>query len=876
MIEPSQQASNDQIDQKNVNQITKIQQNQIEPQDYEESQEYEDEYMDLHDFHHFTNTNAINKIQRNTHKIFYTSGTEATLMYIKNQHDNLNYVIDPGSFYTIIPKNQIKNQQSEIQPNLQLVAANNQIIQNHGLIKHKIKFKSTEYEVEAILADVNEPLLGLEFFSKNNLSINPAKYTITNNTSGEIYQCNKNIAINKVNVKELINEFEKIDENRDKPIEKQISCHHIQLNSNRNVVSKQHYYNPELSGVIAEHFKDLEARKIVRPSKLPFASPITVVKKSNGKIRVCGDYRMLNAVTIHDNYPLPNIQHINYRLRDCKIFSKLDLKEAFYSIPMNKPDIYKTAVLTPIRLYEFCKMPFGLRNSAQTFQRYMNSIFNHQNNAISYVDDIIIYSKNEEEHKIHLMKTVKLIKQHGLEINYDKSEFFRHEISYLSYRINENGITLSNEKYELFKSLQIPKTIGELRRFIGLANYFARFMPYFLILMKPLYAIKPKAYIEKRSKANESKISPQLKAKASRETIALNEEQKEAFEKSKDVLLKQITLKHPIINSKKIVEVDSSKDGFGAALYQVNPDTNLKELIFLTSGTFPTLKRNRTTYDFELEGAYRAVKQMRKFLEGNINHLFTDNMPLVHNLTNPKINIENRELHKLATINQLITKVIHIQGKKNGLADFLSRYLVTSQKETNLITAKVNNIYLGKQINYQQLANQQKEDQFCKSLSNNETYKYKPIIIGQLHLYLWFKKTNDNKMKIIVPESMQQEIVKIIHATYHPGTRTTTRLISEQFYFKKMVKLTRLVIKHCNQCQRAKITKRNKVKKQRIETNIERFSTVHIDLVGPLYITKNLNEYMLTMLDRSTRYLIIVPVKQQTTEVVIDVHKSIH
>jgi hypothetical protein len=160
-----------------------------------------------------------------------------------------------------------------------------------------------------------------------------------------------------------------------------------------------------------------------------------MVMKPDGTWRPCGDYRRLNLVTTPDSYPLPNIQDLLARLHGCSIFSKLDLRKGYYQIPVQEGDIHKTAVITPFGLWEFLRMPFGLRNAGQSFQRFMDEVLAGLDFAFCYLDDILIASCSEDEHLQHLQQVLQRLQQYGLVLNMEKCELGRQQVDFLGHRI---------------------------------------------------------------------------------------------------------------------------------------------------------------------------------------------------------------------------------------------------------------------------------------------------------------------------------------------------------------------------------------------------------------------------------------------------------
>ena len=206
-------------------------------------------------------------------------------------------------------------------------------------------------------------------------------------------------------------------------------------------------------------------------------------------METCGDYRCLNTITGSDRYPIRTISSINDRLFGSKIFSKFDLVEAYYNIPMAEDDIKKTAVTTTFGLFEFLRMPFGLRNAAQTFQRYMDSIFRNLTYVFVYLDDILIFSKNETEHFNHIKEVLEILAQNNLRINLEKCSFYKNSLNFLGHKISADGITPLEEKVSALIEMPLPNDYASLRRFLGMIGFYRRFVPNFAEITNELYSL---------------------------------------------------------------------------------------------------------------------------------------------------------------------------------------------------------------------------------------------------------------------------------------------------------------------------------------------------------------------------------------------------
>ncbi|WVZ63931.1 hypothetical protein U9M48_013522 [Paspalum notatum var. saurae] len=376
----------------------------------------------------------------------------------------------------------------------------------------------------------------------------------------------------------------------------------------------------------------------IRPSSSPWGCPaLFVEKKDQGGKRLCVDYRPLNAVTIKNKYPLPHIDILFDQLAGAKVFSKIDLRSGYYQIKIREEDIPKTAFSTRYGLYEYLVMSFGLTNAPAFFMYMMNSVFMKELDKFVavFIDDILIYSKSEEEHKEHLRIVITRLREHKLYAKFSKCAFWLKEVSSLGHILSEKGV----KDVLNWKQLE---TVTEIRSFLGLAGYYRRFIKDF---------------------SKTTKLMTSLTKKNAKYVWSSNCE--EAFQTLKKLLTSAPVLAQPDVTKPFDVYCDASGNGLGCVLMQEG------RVIAYASRQLRKHEANYPTHDLELAAVVHALKIWRHYLLGNTCHIYTDHKSLKYILTQPKLNM--RQQWWLELIKDYDLEIHYHPGKANVVADALSR-----------------------------------------------------------------------------------------------------------------------------------------------------------------------------------------------------------
>jgi hypothetical protein len=381
----------------------------------------------------------------------------------------------------------------------------------------------------------------------------------------------------------------------------------IELKPGMAPISRRSYRMPpnELAELKTQ-LQDLLDKGFIRPSSSPWGCPAIFVKKKDQTLRMCMDYRPLNEVTIKNKYPLPQIDILFDQLNGARVFSKIDLKLGYHHIRIRLEDIPKTAFTTRYGLFEYLVMSFGLRNALAHFTYLMNSVFMPELDkfVVVFIDDILIYSKNEEEHARHLRVILTRLREHQLYAKFSKCTFWLEEIQFLGHVLSAKGIAVDPSKVKDILEWKSPTTVHQVRSFLGLAGYYRRFIPDFSKIVKPITGLL----------INDTKFDWSSKCN-------------EAFEQVKVLLTTAPVLAQPDIEKPFYVYCDASGSGLGCLLMQEG------QVIVYASRQLRWHEEHYPTHDLELATVVRALKIWRHYLLGNMCHLYTDDKSLKYIFT---------------------------------------------------------------------------------------------------------------------------------------------------------------------------------------------------------------------------------------------------
>ena len=414
---------------------------------------------------------------------------------------------------------------------------------------------------------------------------------------------------------------------------------------------------PNFFDEVKNHLKEMIEVGAIRKSSSPWASAVVLVRKKDGSLQFCIDLRKLNARTIKDAYSLPRIDETLDCLGGATIFTSLDLKSGYWQVEMEEDSKPLTAfTVGPLGFYECERMPFGLTNAPATFQCLMENCLGelHLSWCIIYLDDIIVFSDNPADHLQRLQGVFAKLDKAGLKLKPSKCEFFKTKITYLGHVVSSQGIELDPKKVETVKNWTVPKTVTDVRSFLGFMNHYRRFIKGYANVARPLNILVS------GENANRKKA-----------LIEWTDECQTAFDKLKELCTSAPVLAYADYKKPFQLQTDTSDLGLGAVLYQRDGE-NHQRVIAFASRSLSNTERNYPAHKLEFLALKWAITdRFHEYLYGGQFDVYTDNNPLTYILTSAKLDATGQRW--VASLANYDFRIFYKSGKTNVEADALSR-----------------------------------------------------------------------------------------------------------------------------------------------------------------------------------------------------------
>jgi Reverse transcriptase (RNA-dependent DNA polymerase)/RNase H-like domain found in reverse transcriptase/Integrase zinc binding domain/Chromo (CHRromatin Organisation MOdifier) domain/Retroviral aspartyl protease len=606
---------------------------------------------------------------------------------------------------------------------------------------------------------------------------------------------------------------------------------------------------------VKRQIADLLAKGFIEPSTGPYGSPILFVQKADGSLRMVIDYRALNKITRKNRFPIPRVEDLFDSLQGARVFSTLDLQSGYHQIRIADEDVEKTAFVTPIGSFQFRVLAFGLSNSPAIFSKVMADIFKDciGKFACIYMDDVLLYSKNEKEHLEHLEIVLKLLQKHKLYAKLSKCSFQKQSLKFLGHIVSDKGIQVDESKVAVINEWPRPQTVKEVRSFLGLANYFRRFVQGYSSLVAPMI---------------------QLTKLVTMQPTDWTERCEQSFKDVKMLLTNAPVLAVPNPALPYIVISDASINGTGALLMQEG------KVCAYASKKFTPAERNFTTTEQELLGVIHALQAWRCYLEGCVDlTLVTDHNPLIYLQEQPHLS------RRQARWQEFLSR-FHYQWQyrpgRNNIADPISRNPALLAAMTTRSGLRQKQTATGTQLGQAPETPVQNALQTPvnapSTSAEQQTVDQPQSDSDLLHAiregYLtdtWFTGKHLDSLsrqadgtwrkdgKIVVPNSteLKLSIMKECHdspACGHVGQSRTQNLVERRFWWPGLYTDVLEYVQTCDLCQRNKPTNQKPGGLlQPLPIPARRWESVSMDLITALPKTVSGKDAIVVFVDRLSK-----------------------
>lgn len=764
-------------------------------------------------------------------------------------------LLDSGSAVTIIGNNAhllLTNLGFEVFPKdiRTLTSAAGHKLKSIGTMILPISFEESFHIINVhVIPEIEQPLiLGIDFLRKFNLC---PKYlgsscltekesftNIINNSIVSIHSYNNLNSSQQDIVNDIIKQYKQISFAHKGLGLTNILNHKIDTGNSEPIRQRYYRMSPAKQQILQQQVDEMLALDVIEPSDSAWSSPVLIVQKKNGEPRLCLDSRKLNSVTKKDSYSLPYISEILDNLRDAKFLTSLDISKAFWQISIIEEDRDKTSFYVPGRgSYQFKRTAFGLTNAPATQQRLVDKLFGpeFEYKVFAYLDDIIVISNTFNEHVSLLKRVLNKLKFANLTLNLDKCYFFRDSLKYLGYVVDSQGLRTDPEKVEAILNFPTPKSKKDLKRFLGTATWYRRFVPQFSTIAGPLNRL-----------TSQKKDSP---------PFSWTTEADNAFHKLKEFLISAPVLSCPDYELPFEVHTDASNYGIGGMLTQTI--AGKEHPVAYMSKSLSQSEKNYSITERETLAVLTAIEHWRCYLDnGKAFTVYTDHSALKWflSLSNPTGRLARWGV-RLSSFN---FEIKHRKGADNIIPDALSRAVPCS-------TINISDSF--KTTNDQWYL-----DIYNGCLTKPTSFPNYMIINNSLYRLMKTKCTLQAEFawKEVVPIEHRTSVIIENHSeptAAHLGIFKTYRRLALNYYWPNMHSDVVQFISTCDVCSAYKLPTHGTLGEMgRPKQCCRPFQMLSMDLVGPLPASRKQNTYLFVVTCCFSKYCLIFPIRSATAE----------
>lgn len=637
-----------------------------------------------------------------------------------------------------------------------------------------------------------------------------------------------------------------------KPGLTQLYQHEIQLSNHQPFARKSYPVPFALRPAVEEKLDEMINQGIIERTSSPYCSPMTVVKKKDGSVRICLDARGLNEKMISDLEGPPAIDELLQRFHGKIFLTSIDLVSSFWQIPLSEDSKKYTAFLYNGRSYCYKVLPFGLKTSVASFSRCMDVVLGQEVRDFThnYIDDLLIASANFDEHLQHIQAVCEKLRKANMTINLEKTSFVK-EVKFLGHILTPEGIQKDEEKVKAIMDFPKPTKLKQLRAFLGLCNYYRRYC---------------KNYSEYSAQLNHllKKGNP----------WRWGEKEEKGFLNIKQQFIKDVVLIHPDPKRSFILETDASNHGIGSVLYQTMEDGSIGVVAFY-SRNLRGAELNYCTTEKELMAIVHSLQKFRLYLTGTEFLIRTDHQALTFLKTCKYLN--ERVTRWLLFLQQFNYRVEHIKGTENMVADTLSRYPsnTVTHGEQDPIVASFTVEGAGELLQeFKKLQNHQESDPLLgilikhikeKTEPSDKTIRRKLVQFSLENNILIYTEPVNKRKAIVVPVSLQEKLTWQYHQEMgHYGGQKVFTVMRHSFYWFNMKKKIKQFLRRCDICQKTK--KSNSHLEGPLQPIIAREigELVAVDFYGPLPKSRGGVTFILVAVDIFSKFIKLFPMKRAT------------